>query len=265
MVLRGMYTGASAMMAQQVRTDVLANNLANVNTVGFKRESVVQSAFPDMLLRRVFDPVGAGANAGAFYGGGYDPRPVIGRLGTGAYVEGTWTVHADGPLQWTDNPLDVALVGPGFFVIETDDGVRLTRDGRFTLTQDGTMVTRSGLPVLGQDGGPIQVVGRDVAIDESGQVHVDGQIVATLQVVDVADVQSLRKQGEGLWALTDEAGPLQPAAARIHAGYVEQANVSAVQSMVELISAYRAYEASQKVIQAYDETLGKVVNDLGRA
>lgn len=260
------------MMAQQVRTDVLANNLANVNTVGFKREAVTQSAFPELLLRRVFDPVGGAANAGAhtgtnagtFYAGGHDPRPVIGRLGTGAYIDGTWTVHADGPLQWTDNDLDLALVGAGFFVVETDGGVRLTRDGRFTLSQDGTLVTRSGWPVLGEDG-PIRIAGRDVVVDESGRVHVDGQVVGTLQVVDVDDVQSLMKQGEGLWVLTDEAGLPQPAAARVMAGYVEQANVSAVQSMVELISAFRSYESSQKVIQAYDETLGKVVNELGRA
>lgn len=253
------------MMAQQVRTDVLANNLANVNTVGFKRETIVQSAFPEMLLRRVFDPVDLNGSVGSFYGGeGHDPRPLIGRLGTGTYIEGTWTVHENGSLQWTDNPLDLALEGPGFFVIETDAGLRLTRDGRFTLLEDGTLVTRTGWPVLGEDG-PVVIVGQDVAIAEDGGVHVDGEVVDTLQVVDVADPQTLSKQGEGMWAPTDDTGDLQASTARLQSGYVEQANVSAVKSMVELISAFRAYEASQKVIQAYDETLGKVVNELGRA
>src|SRR5690625_2005279 len=107
-MLRGMYTGASGMLAEQVRTDVLANNLANAQTVGFKREAVLQSAFPDMLIRRVFDPVGPGEDK-PFFGGDalHDPRPLIGRLGTGAYVEGTWTVLEEGPLRFTGNALDI--------------------------------------------------------------------------------------------------------------------------------------------------------------
>lgn len=264
-MLRGMYTGASAMLAQQARVDVLANNLANVDTVGFKREQVVQSAFPDMLMRRVFDPVGPGGDIGSFHGqGGWDPRPVVGRLGTGTYVDGTWTVHGDGPLRWTDNPLDMAIVGEGFFVVETDAGQRLTRDGRFTLDGDGTLVTLTGWPVLGEDG-PIQIEGSQVAVDDEGRIHVDGQAVAALQIVTVEDVQSLRKEGGGLWALTDDSGLPEPVAARVLGGYVEQSNVNAIQSMVQLISAFRSYEANQKVIQAYDATLGKAVNELGTA
>lgn len=264
-MLRGMYTGASAMLAQQARVDVLANNLANVDTVGFKREQVVQSAFPDMLMRRVFDPVGAGGDAGSFYGqGGWDPRPVVGRLGTGTYVDGTWTVHAEGGLRRTDNPLDLAIVGPGFFAVQTDAGVRLTRDGRFTLNEEGTLVTLTGWPVLGEEG-PVTVAGTRVAVDEQGRLHVDGEVVAVLQRVDVAEVQGLRKEGGGLWAPTDASGPPEAVAARVHGGYVEQSNVNAVQSMVQLISAFRSYEANQKVIQAYDATLGKAVNELGTA
>lgn len=259
-----MYTGASAMMAQQLRTDVLANNLANVNTVGFKKERLVQAAFPEMMLRRLYDPVGPRGGDGTFYGEGhYDPRPVIGRLGTGTYVEGTWTVHSDGPLQWTSNPLDVALVGEGFIAVDTEEGPALTRDGRLSLAQDGTLVIRGGLPVMGEEG-PIVIAGENVVIDEGGFVHVDGEVVGRLLLVAVDNPQTLRKVGEGLWLPTEETGPFQEATATVHAGYVEQSNVNTVTSMVQLISAFRAYEASQKVIQAYDETLGKVVNDLGR-
>lgn len=264
-MLRGMYTGASGMLAEQVRTDVLANNLANVDTVGFKREAVIQSAFPDMLLRRVFDPVGPGAGKPFFGDGRDDPRPVIGQLGTGTYVEGTWTIHDVGPLRFTGNALDVALTGDGFFAVQTDDGVRLTRDGRFTLDADGRLVTVTGMPVLGTDGGTIAIQGREVAIDETGQVWVDGDVVGTLSVWTVPQPQWLRREGYGMWAMTAEAGDAQPAATTIQSGYVEQANVNVVSSMVELISAFRSYEANQKVIQAYDETLGKAVNELGRA
>lgn len=266
-MLRGMYTGASGMLAQQVRTDVLANNLANAQTVGFKRETVLQSAFPDMLIRRVFDPTTPAGHGSErpFFGGGHDSRPVIGRLGTGTYVDGTWTVHDQGPLRFTGNPLDVALSGEGFFAVQTDAGVRFTRDGRFTLDGEGRLVTLAGWPVLGTDGNPITLRGEQTAIDETGQVWVDGVVVGTLSVLAFPESQWLQREGEGLWAATDDAGAPQAAAATVHAEYLEQANVNVVSSMVELISAYRSYEANQKVIQAYDETLGRVVNELGRA
>lgn len=268
-MLRGMYTAASGMLAEQVRTDVLANNLANAQTVAFKRDAVIQSAFPDMLIRRVFDPVntvGSGANRPFFGGDGLrDQRPVIGRLGTGAYVEGTWAVQEEGPLRYTGNALDVALTGEGFFTVQTDAGVRFTRDGRFTLDGNGRLVTIAGLPVLDSDGEPITIQGDQVLIDETGQIWVDGEAAATLAVWSFPQPQWLRREGAGIWALTDEAGEPQPADTAIQSGYVEQANVNVITSMVELITAFRSYEANQKIVQAYDETLGKVVNELGRA
>lgn len=268
-MLRGMYTGASGMLAQQVRTDVLANNLANAQTVGFKREAVIQRAFPEMLIRRVFDPVAPGGRGaeGTFFGGDgmHDPRPVIGRLGTGTYVDGTWTVHEQGPLRFTGNTLDVAINGEGFFAVQTDAGIRFTRDGRFMLDGQGTLVTTAGLPVLGVNGQPITVEGGVVAIDEEGRVVVDDVEVGQLAVVAFPEPQWLLREGEGLWAMTEAAGEPAPANATVHAGYLEGANVNVVSSMVELITAYRSYEANQRVIQAYDETLGRIVNDLGRA
>jgi len=266
-MLRGLYTGASGMLAQEVRADVLANNLANANTVGFKREAVLQRAFPEMLLRRVFDPVApGGGTSGTFFAGDglYDPRPVIGRLGTGAYVDGTWTVHEQGPLRFTGNDLDVALEGDGFFAVQTAAGVRYTRDGRFVLDGAGRLVTLAGWPVLGVDGEPIVVGGGTAAIDEQGRVWVDGAVVGQLAVWAFPQPQWLQREGEGLWAPTEAAGQPVPGNATVHAGYVEDANVNVVTTMVELIEAYRSYEANSKVIQVYDETLGRVVNDLGR-
>lgn len=253
-----MYTGASAMLAEQVRTDVLANNLSNVQTVGFKRDTVVQSAFPDMMIRRIYDPVRVGDGAA------YDPRPQIGRLGTGTYVEGTWAVQEDGPLQFTDNPFDLALVGPGFFAVETEAGVRFTRDGRFSLDADGWLVTQNGSRVLGADGAVFIGEGEHVAFDEAGQVWVDGVVVGTIQVWDFPEAQWLQKEGATMLAMTDEAGEPEVVATPMQSGYVEQSNVNVVSAMVGLIGAFRAYEANQRVIQTYDETLGKAVNELGR-
>jgi len=268
-VLRGLYTSASGMLAEQVRVDVLSNNLANVQTAGFKRQTVVQSAFPEMLLRRVYDPVpvsGGVAPAGASgqaTGALYDPRPVIGRLGTGTYVDGTYSDLSPGALRYTGNPLDLALEGPGFFTVETPAGVRFTRDGRFTLDAGGWLVTLEGYRVLGE-AGPIRVQGRDVQVTENGEVWVDGAPAGVLALRNFADPQGLVREGSSLWAATDWSGAPQPAAARVHAGHLEVSNVNVVTAMVELIAAYRSYEANQRVIQAYDQTLGKAVNELGR-
>ena len=268
-MLRGLYTSASGMLAEQVRVDVLSNNLANVQTAGFKRQTVVQSAFPEMLLRRVYDPVpvsGGVAPAGASgqaTGALYDPRPVIGRLGTGTYIDGTYSDLSPGALRYTGNPLDMALEGQGFFTVETPAGVRFTRDGRFTLDADGWLVTLEGHRVLGE-AGPIQIQGRDVHVTEGGEVWVDGALAGVLALRDFADPQGLVREGSSLWAPTAWSGQPQPAAARVREGYLEESNVNVVTAMVELIAAYRSYEANQRVIQAYDQTLGKAVNELGR-
>jgi len=273
-VLRGLYTSASGMLAEQVRVDVLSHNLANVQTVGFKRQAVLQSAFPDMLLQRVHDPVvlgGAPAAAGrpgargtqGGVGFAYDPRPVIGRLGTGTYIDGTYSDMTGGTLRHTGNPLDLALEGSGFFAVETPAGLRYTRDGRFTLDGEGWLVTAEGHRVLGE-AGPIQIQGTEVHVTEEGEIWVDGAPVAVLALRDFPEPQGLLREGSSLWAATEASGPAQPAEARVHGGYLEESNVNVVMAMVELIAAYRAYEANQRVIQAFDQTLGKAVNELGR-
>ncbi len=260
-MLRGLYTSASGMLAEQVRVDVIANNLANVQTAGFKRETVLQSAFPDMLLRRINDLAGTVQGAG---GGASDPRPVIGRLGTGTYIDGTYADWSPGPLRYTGNPLDLALEGEGFFTVETAAGLRYTRNGRFTLDGDGWLVTMEGHRVVGE-AGPIQILGSEVHVTDQGEVWVDGAPVAVLALRGFADPQGLLREGGSLWAATELSGEPTPAGPRVHAGHVEDANVNVVGTMVELISAYRSYEANQRVIQVYDQTLSKAVNDLGRA
>jgi len=271
-VLRGLYTSASGMMAQQVRVDVLAHNLANVQTAGFKRQAVIQSAFPEMLLRRVNDPVVTGPSQGEFArseaarpqgGFAFDPRPVVGRLGTGTYIDGTYSDMTAGTLRHSGNPLDLALLGDGFFTVETPAGLRFTRDGRFTLDGEGWLVTLEGHRVLGE-AGPIRVQGETVHVTEQGEVWVDGALAGVLAIRVFADPQGLVREGSSLWAPTEWSGEPQPAAARVQAGYVEDSNVNVIMAMVELIAAYRSYEANQRVIQAFDQTLGKAVNELGR-
>ncbi|HEY8417928.1 MAG TPA: flagellar hook-basal body protein [Limnochordales bacterium] len=271
-MLRGLYTSASGMLAEQVRVDVLAHNLANVQTAGFKRQTVIQSAFPEMLLHRVNDPMVIGppgprrSDAGAVRpqrGFAFDPRPAVGRLGTGTYIDGTYSDMTAGALRHTGNPLDMALEGDGFFTVETPAGLRFTRDGRFTLDGEGWLVTPEGHRVLGE-AGPIRVRGGTVHVTEQGEIWVDGALAGVLAIRTFADPQGLVREGSSLWAATEWSGEPQPAAARVHAGYLEDSNVNVVMAMVELITAYRSYEANQRVIQAFDQTLGKAVNELGR-
>lgn len=259
-MVRGLYTAASGMLAQQHHIDILSNNLANVNTPGYRADRMLSRAFPDMLLHRINDGVG---RAGS--------RPVpIGRLGTGVYVDGTALSLEEGPLQTTGNPLDVAVVGEGFFMVDTDQGPRLTRDGGFHVAADGYLVTRDGHRVLGTDGQGLYVASAHGSaepphIDGEGGVWVQGVQVGTLAIVNVDNPALLRKEG-GSRLVADEASgmPFLMANPRVETGVREGSNVPIVGEMVRVISAYRAYEAAQKAVQAQDELLGRAVEQVAR-
>ncbi|HEY8530819.1 MAG TPA: flagellar hook-basal body protein, partial [Limnochorda sp.] len=184
-MLRGLYTAASGMLAQAARLDLESNNLANAATTGYKADQAELLSFPTMLLRRVggkdgepepLHPLGIEMRTRP---DGLDrlpfrEAPVVGPLGTGVYVEGTFTSFRQGPLRDTGNPLDLALEGPGFFAVETPGGVRYTRAGSFRLDAEGYLADQTGNRVLGVDG-PIQVgQAATVAIGQDGSVHADG-------------------------------------------------------------------------------------------
>lgn len=257
-VLRGLYTGASGMLVQQTVTDTLSNNLANANTPGYKKDVAAVRAFPALLLRRVGD----GMAGGGFLG---RASAEIGSLGTGSVVDGVFSHPTPGRLVATGNPLDLAVQGDAFFVVDTAQGPRYTRAGNFTRDPQGYLATQDGHHVMGAQG-PILIpaTNASVQIDDQGNVAIDGQQIDRLRLVNFPQPHELAKQGATLLA----AGGQQPTEAppgsyRIEQGMVEQSNVNVVQEMVELITATRAYEAGQKVIQAQDETLGRAVNDVG--
>jgi len=275
-VLRGLYTAASGMLAQAARLDLESNNLANAATTGYKADQAELLSFPTMLLRRVggkdgepepLHPLGIEMRTRP---DGLDrlpfrEAPVVGPLGTGVYVEGTFTSFRQGPLRDTGNPLDLALEGPGFFAVETPAGVRYTRAGSFRLDAEGYLADQTGNRVLGVDG-PIQVgQAATVAIGQDGSVHADGVLVGTLLVVDFADPNAeLRKEGANLFAPQEGAVPLAAEGTRVAQGTLEGSAVNVVESLVRLIELQRAYEASQRVVRSYDETLDRTVNDLAR-
>lgn len=244
-MLRGIYTAASGMLVQGLRSSVLANNLANVDTVGFQRQDVQVEAFPEKFLYRQDKK-------------GYSP---IGRLGTGAIVADEQNLFYPGRLHTTGNPLDMALVGSGFFVIAGPNEDIYTRDGRFTLNAEGWLVTLDGHPVMGEDG-PVYIGPGKVEIDSSGTIFVDGERRNQLLVVDFPDYNYLTRLGSGSYQLLEGGELPTPAQAQVMQGSLEMSNVNIVKEMVSLIEIQRAYEANQKVVQAYDDTLGKAVNEI---
>lgn len=235
-MIRGIQSAASGMIAQMASEDITANNLANVNTTGYKREV---PSFQAILSGQN----GAASTSEIQIKNGKD-----------------WTA---GSLTETGNPLDLALETDGFFCVQTANGVRYTRCGSFTLNSQGQLATQSGDLVLGNSG-PIKLSSNNnVQITSDGNISQSGAQVDQLRIVTVANPQQAQKDGSNLW----KSSGTQPAPAskiQIRQGYLENSNVNTISEMVTMISALRSYEAGQKVIQAQDETLDKAVNDVGK-
>lgn len=255
-MIRGLYIGASGMLVELRRTDVISNNLANAATNGYKRDELVGEGFPAMLLRRLNDVPGpTGLPAGY--------PPVVGRLGLGGTASETATDWATGPLTETGNPLDLAIAGDGLFAVRTPNGERYTRDGAFTRDAQGFLVTEGGLPVLGENG-PIQLGAGAVEVAGDGTVSVDGEPAGRLRLVRFPAGARLLKEGDNLYVAAGAAGEPAGDSASVRQGYLERSNVNTVREMIGLISSFRSYEANQKVIQTQNELLQKTVTEVGR-
>ena len=278
-MLRGIYTGASGMVAQMHRMDALSNNLANVDVTGYKRDTSISKAFPEMLIKRVNDN-----GVYKFPFGSAEVGPVVGTLGTGVEYNELYTVFTQGALKETGNPFDLALDGDGFFTIGTRHGERYTRNGTFILGKEGLLLSKEGMPVMGENG-LIQIKKNNFVIDPQGRVFQNGafsdnpqrlvsveenewesmELVDTLRIVEFPRDRYLKKQGDSLWMATAESGEprnlIDDARPKIYQGFLEASNVNPVREMVNLIEVNRAYEANQKTIQTQDALTGKLLNE----
>ncbi|MBN2169784.1 MAG: flagellar hook-basal body protein [Candidatus Krumholzibacteriota bacterium] len=227
-MIKALEHSGQAMGVQLRRHEIIANNLANLNTPGFQR-----------VIARVSDaaPIGAAAAART--------RPAL-------RVE-SLTSGASGPLQATGNPLDAALVGEGYFLVETPRGERLSRDGSFALDAAGTLLHSSGHPVLA-DGGALSIRG-SASILADGSVLDDGRLVGRLTVVRPAADAGLEREGDNLLRVAGEIETVPAGETSVLGGHLEGANVQAVQEMVDMIRAFRAYEIAQRAALAADDTL----------
>jgi len=241
----GMYAALSGNLAAVKRMDVITNNLANVNTPGYKRDKM---SFESMLAGTANPPaVPQGSTA----------DPILQK-------ENVYVDYTTGSISQTGNPLDFSIDGEGFFTVTTPNGPAYTRQGNFRLSVDGTIVTADGYPLTGQ-AGPIRVAGGKVEIDAQGQVMVDGEPAGTISVVDFPKPYQLNKIGSALFVPVDpQVTPQATTASRVTQGQLEGSNVDSIGEMMAMIETNRYFEACAKVVRNYDDIAAKAANDLGR-
>lgn len=255
-MIRGWYTGASGMNAQQNRLDAISNNLANVDTAGYKKEITVSKSFPELLLRRT--------NADGVYKtavGSSDAAPIIGKLGLGVETNENYIDFSQGSFKITNTNTDVAFSGKGFYSVQTPDGEKYTRNGNFHIGKEGILETKDGYPVLGEKG-YIRVEDDKFIINEDGIIYSQDDMseIDRFKVVRFDNERYLKKVGESMYTTNDIAGEPHIAEGKerpvFMQGYTETSNVNVVNEMVQMIEVNRAYEANQKTITSEDSMMG---------
>jgi len=260
-LVRGLYTCGVGMSAALNKFDVVANNLANVDTTGYKKDGVITQSFSEELLKRLDDPnqnqISHNVN--------------IGRMRLGVFVDTIFTDFSQGEIINTGNELDVAITGDGFFAISAPDrdGNYIecyTRDGSFTIgtfdSDERILLTKSGFPVLGQNG-YIPIHNGEFVVDRYGEVFIEGELIDTLRIVSFEDNQTLRKYKDNLYVTTEESREI-PFEGYTYQNSIEMSNVVSMRDMVEVITVNRLYESMQRVITTIDQTLGRAVSDIAR-
>lgn len=257
-MLKGLYTAYTGMINEQHRMDTMTNNLANVSTVGFKKEGATSQSFDDILTLKIKDQSVGLSN--------------VQRIGTnnpGVKIGENYTDYTQGSFRVTENTYDLALGGEGFFAIEFtnkagETSTMYTRAGQFTLNRDGYLVNENGDYVLDTQNRRIQLnTLLDSEISSNGTITQNGTAVARIQVTDFEDYNYLEKYGETYYRPV-EGAQTTVSDATVNSGYLEMANVQVVSEMVNLIAITRAYESNQKIIQTYDSSLEIAVTQLGK-
>mgnify|MGYP000843595353 FL=1 len=269
-MIRGWYTAASGMNAQQKQLDVIAQNLANADTTSYKRDVATHKNFPELLVRRLNDD---GVVKNPF--GSSDIAPIIGKLGLGVELNEIFTEFEQGSLKQTNAASDLALEGKGFFCVETPYGERYTRNGNFTVGVEGYLMTKEGYPVLGENG-RIFLQDKEYKVNQNGEVHArpmtepdsDATLTDRLKIVTFENDRYLKKHGSSFYLDTPVSGPAIAAEGGdrpvVVQGFVEASNIKVVNEMVRMIEVNRAYEANQKTIQSEDTMMSKLWNEVAK-
>lgn len=247
-MLRSLYLSATHMIVQRRKVDVITNNIANMDTAGYKADKLVSRSFKDMLLVQT-----GKASPGS-----------VGPLNTGVHIDELITSFKEGSLEPTGRTLDLAIAGDGFFAVSTLAGERYTRNGAFMLNSEGFLVTADGNRVLGT-GGFIQLNSPEFSVDELGNViNAEGETAGSLKLVHFEDKAGLSKLGDGLFINRSNQAAQAADGVKVFQGFLETSNTEAANEVFELMAASRTYETSQRVIRMLDDSLAKAVNEIGR-
>ncbi len=247
-MIRSFYIASTAMLTQANKLDVLTNNLTNADTTGYKKDKLISRSFADMLIDRLNDPVGSKSKA-------------VGPQNLGIHIDEITTDFSQGGFEETARLSDLALEGTGFFVIETPEGDRYTRDGSFYVDRQGYLTNSDGYYVSGTNG-HIFVGNTDFVIDSEGNVVVNGQITNKLELVTFDNLTGLRKQKDNLYSTTQAARTADNVL--VKQGWLETSNVDTAEELVNMMEITRSFGINQRVLTMLDQSLEKTVNEVGR-
>lgn len=258
-MLKAIYTPVSGAVSQERVLEILSNNLANVNTTGFKGDSVtfkILEPEPEKHYRNPLPPANYKVDLDHL-------MPLRGNEVSYVGVSGVHRDNTQGPAINTRNPTDLMINGRGYFSVHTPQGVRYTRDGGFSLSQDGVLTTKTGHPILGQKGN-VYLRSNQFYVNTRGEIYQDGELVDRLAIYDFSKPEALERAGENLlfYNGSDKGRSLlkQPSVSQ---GQLEGSNVNAIKSMTAMILAHRFYEAYQKAVSNYDSMMEKSSNTIG--
>ena len=257
-MVTGIDAAASGMMAQQLNIDVISNNLANVNTAGFKQFIPVFKNISDVVLKEKNNQDNQNTDK------------TIGILSAGSVLDSTILDLQQGALKKTDNKLDFALNGNGFFAVGTQNGDCYTRNGSFSVDDKGTLITKDGNPVLNQSGSSIKIDVAKTGIDklnvtEDGTIFLGKQEIDKLKIVSFDKPEDLTSLGSSLYKpANSNVTPTEAKDCKVDQGFTEGSNSNVIETMINTISATRTYETLSKVVKTTEMTLDKAVNDVGR-
>ncbi len=254
---RGIYVTTSASMAQERVIDTISNNLANMNTHGFKADRLLFSTYMQKSMnKQVEAPTPEEIRKGFFTKGVEESTYMTGSQG--------YTDFSQGALQATSNTMDIALEGDGVMTVSTLEGERYTRGGNFKVNATGELVTSDGYKLLDEGKSPINVGTDKFSIREDGTVTTGtGEFAGKIRVVEFADKSQLKKMGNGLYMAEDQAQE-EGSSTLVKQGYLEGSNINPVAEMTKMITAMRTYEAFQKSVHSHDDMTQKLISDVAR-
>lgn len=254
-MLRGMYSSVSAMVNLQASQNIITNNMANINTTGYKSETLVSKSFDELVL----------SNRDKYING-QGSKQQIGTLNPGVKIDETVTNYTQGTIVETENETDFAINGKGFFTVRDNEGnVSYTRDGVFKVDSRGYLVNGSGYNVMGINQGtnalePIYVGNQKISMDNRNNIILNSRVAYKFNVVDFQNYDGLNKSGENLY---NGENPVAANNYNIQNKVKETSNVDMIDVTSALMSNLRAFEANQKVVQVMDSTLSKIANEIG--